>query len=537
MGETQKVVYTAGELFADGSAIDLLSGGRLVVWQHGLESAPIAPELQLNFITYRPIGLGESTRRLLRLPSTVADADSLKDLVPDLINVIRNYSSLNGGEALLVAAFVLATWVGESLPSTPCLNLWGFPGEQTGLVALLECLCRRAINIVDPSVRELSKLAVGVLSTLILANPGERNLASLLATAGTPDAVILQGGKFINLRYATIVCTQEPVSRFAIRIRVLPSGRREKRLTSAQARALTEHFQPRLQAYRFNRQVAVSNSEVDAPDFEPEIRQMARTLGAALEGAWPRPADVAAALWDLDGQAKSKRSDSLAALALEALLALYHSKKSAAYVVEVADLVTTISIGRHEKRVITPRKVGSILRKKLGLTPDKSDSRGFSISYDNETASRIHRLAASYSVLSLSPGKGCKLCCQLWPPDKVTVSDSSATQVEAMRAGSITANPILASTWTVSKTCTTRTTKKAQKANCSGCPILASTWTTNRTFPTCTTCTTRTTQTRPTRRKKVSYEATFRAAVLPTTVVAIARLSCGLGVCGPTSET
>ncbi len=426
MKEEKQTIYTSGKLFSDGTSIDMLSNDKLALWEEGgRKSAKVVRQVKLGNVTYRPTKLAEPMRSLLRLPSRVAP--SCGELVPDLLKFIKKHASLDDGAALLVAAFVLATWVMEQLPSALCLNLWGPPGSQERLVALLACLCRRAIRVVDPSVRQLSKLPVGVLSTLILTNPSRPNLTHLLSALGTPDAVVLQGGGFVNLRYATIVSTQEPVSAPVIYIRGLPAGRGEKNLSSAEAGALAEHFQPRLLAYRFNRQVAVSSSEVDASDFEPEIRLMVRTLGAALEGSWPRLTDVARALEKLDQQAKSKRSHSLAALTLEALLALYHSDQSSVYVLHVADLVNTIAMGRHDPRGVTARKVGSILRKKLGLAPDKSTSRGFAISFDNDTARRIHRLAASYSVLSR--GKECELCREQWPPDED--ANNSSGQVEA----------------------------------------------------------------------------------------------------------
>ncbi len=302
------------------------------------------------------------------------------------------------------------------------------------MVALLECLCRRALRVVDPSVRQLSKFPSGVLSTLVLNHPTGASLKQLLATLENPDAVVLQNGEVLNLRYATIVCTQEPVSPLAIRIRVLPAGKREEHLTCAEAGELADYFQPRLQEYRFREHLAVANSDVDASDFEPEIRLMVQTLGAALDGVWPRQVDLVEALLGLDEQAKLERSDSLAAFVLEALLAVCHDKKETAYVGEIAELVNAIALGRREEREVTAKKVGSILRKKLGLTPGKDTSRGYSLSLDSKTASRIHHLAESYRVVSLTfPDQQCQWCRQLCAPDDADVRDFFETLAYARR--------------------------------------------------------------------------------------------------------
>lgn len=84
MKKPDRTIYTTGELFSDGTAIDMLSNGKLALWEKGHGSARIALEVHLGDVTYRPVMLGDSLRKLLRLPSRVSHTHSLKDLVPDL---------------------------------------------------------------------------------------------------------------------------------------------------------------------------------------------------------------------------------------------------------------------------------------------------------------------------------------------------------------------------------------------------------------------------------------------------------------------
>ena len=422
METTEKMYYTTKELFNDGSAIDLLSCNRLVYWASGRQEPQIAPSVTLGEQTYHPAVLNNSIQQRLVLPTRVGNEVLQDQLMPDLITTIQQYAALDDPAAFLVAAFVLSTWTLESLPSPPCLNLCGPLGSQTGLLALLACLCRRAVSLVDPNLRELSKLPAGVVSTLILAHPSKRALKPLLATIENPGAALLHNGDFLHSPHATVLSTPEPASPYAIRLRVMAAGPTQSLLNQTDACALAERVQPRLLRYRLQQHRAVAASAFDVEYLQPGLRLIARTLGAALAGLPQQQPHLAPALAELDREARLEKSQSLPAFVLEVLLAFYHNHDCQLRVGQVAEALNALLTGRHEQRIEADRKVGDILRNQLGIVPDARDSRGYPVYLTGCTASRIHALAVSYCIPRPSSPEACPLCDDAWPVRQVAAN-------------------------------------------------------------------------------------------------------------------
>jgi len=135
---------TLGELFADGSAIDLLRNQQLVLRSQSKE------EINLRLLhqgqSYVPALLDGRLEDLLHLPAATAPLESMEDLVAQLSSCLASHVELDEANLLLLAVFILSTWVIECLPYAPVLNLWGQPGAEAALVDLLSCLCRRPLR-------------------------------------------------------------------------------------------------------------------------------------------------------------------------------------------------------------------------------------------------------------------------------------------------------------------------------------------------------------------------------------------------------
>jgi hypothetical protein len=436
MKSEEKTHYLTNALFKDGSAIDLLSGNRLVYWAPDSREIQIGSSVTLGEQTYHPAVLNNSIQQRLTLPTRVESSLEPDRLMPDLITVIQQYSALDDQAAFLVAAFVLSTWTLESLPSPPCLNLCGPLGSQTGLLALLACLCRRAVSLVDPNLRELSKLPAGVVSTLVLAHPSKRALKPLLATIENPGAALLHNGDFLHSPHATVLSTPEPASPYAIHLLVMAAGPTQTFLSQNDACALAERFQPRLLRYRLQQHRAVAASAFDVEYLQPGSRLIARTLGAALTGLPQQQPHLAPALAELDREARLEKSQNLPAFVLEVLLAFYHNHDCQLRVGQVAEALNALLTGRHEQRIEADRKVGDILRNQLGIVPDARDSRGYPVYLTGCTASRIHALAVSYCIPRPSSPEPCPLCDDAWPVRQVAANVVGAACSDLTAEGS-----------------------------------------------------------------------------------------------------
>ncbi len=115
----------------------------------------------------------------------------------------------------------------------------------------------------------------------------------------------------------------------------------------------------------------------------------------------------------MDEQCKVEQSQGLGAVVLEALLALCHEHLPKAPVLEVTKLANGILLGRHENLELTPKAVGGIMRKKLGLWTERHGP-GYELPLIGETPKLIHQLAAAYNVLSMqNPVDDCLQCEEL----------------------------------------------------------------------------------------------------------------------------
>jgi hypothetical protein len=402
--DQSKEVFTLGELFPDGSAIECIRQNLLVLWSEGKEQ--IRPMVEYGGHVYAAAKLDSKLEQALQLPDKTEDFASIEDLIADISKLINGYVALDEPTTLLVASFVLSTWMIDCLPNAPCLNLWGAVGTQTTLVRLLACLCRRPLRLLEPSVRELLNLPDGLSPTLILQQPTERSLARLLTAAAEPEIALLRGGHIINLGSATVVCSQEPTTAPALRIELASNHAEYRRIGKAEAKQWADEFQPRLLRYRLSRHRQVAKSEFDHPSFAPETRLIARILGASLEGSAVQKR-VVAALSQIDEQSKAERSQGLDAIVSEALLALCHENKQKVSVLEITKLANGILLGRHENQELTPKMIGAILRRKLGLRTERSGA-GYELKLTGAIRLRIHSLAAGYSVLSMqNPTRNC----------------------------------------------------------------------------------------------------------------------------------
>jgi hypothetical protein len=406
-----KEILTQGELFPDGSAIDRLRQNLLVLWHKGDEQ--IQATVECNGRIYAAAALDSRLEEVLRLPARTEDFGTTESLTADVSQLIRRYTVLDDAAALLVTSFIVSTWVVDCLPSAPCLNVWGPAGTETVLVDLLSCLCRHPLRVAEPSVRDLLSLPPGLSPTLIIKQPSERTLTRLLAATTEPDVNLLRDGRCINVQCPTIVCTGEPVAASALSFRLVPDKAEYRRIGKREAQELAEKFQPRLMRYRLSQHRLVADSHFDRPAFAPDTRLLARILGASVEGSPALQGRIVDALSRMDEQCKVEQSQGLGAVVLEALLVLCHEHKPRALVLEVTTLANGILLGRHENLELTPKAVGGIMRKKLGLWTERHGP-GYELQLIGETPKLIHHLAAAYNVLSLqNPVDDCLQCEEL----------------------------------------------------------------------------------------------------------------------------
>ncbi len=397
-------------LFSDGSAIERVRDRKLLLYKPG-ENEKICTEHAINGNGYEPGCLDTQLEDSLRLPDRTEHFGTVEDLISSLSENIATYAPLDEATRVLLASFVLSTWVVDCLPTAPVLNLWGPVGTENPLIDVLSCLCRRPLRLTDPTVRELSVLPGGLCPTIVLKRPSQRVLTQLLAAATERDFSILRAGRLINLQCAIIAYTEEPFARAALSLPLLEAGTDQyKALGKAEAQHLLDHLSPRLLQYRLSQHVEIANANVDRPHLARGARALARLFGACTKGDPGVQDKIVRALQRIDEGIKVEQSQGSAAAVLEALLVLCHEKTQAAFVFEVTELANGILLGRHNGPELTPKVVGGIVRSKLGLSPRRRGP-GYELALTGEIPRQIHRLANVWGVLSMQqPVTDCPAC-------------------------------------------------------------------------------------------------------------------------------
>lgn len=417
-------LYTCGALFPDGTVIELLSDGRLALWQHG--EGTIATQVQCQGSTFNAMPLDPTLEKILQLPTAIGNAEAPDSLVGELSAVIRAHSEVDEEQGQLIAGFVLSTWLVDCLPSALCLNLWGPAATARDLVDLVCGLCRHPLPLNEVRLAELLKLPEGLCPTIVLSEPDEAVLDRILASQAHPQGLIFQRGRPLRLRCSTVVYSRYPIQGRAISVALNATGKCRK-LTRADLQQVAEQFRPRLLRYRVSQHLSVAQSDFDAPEFAPATRGLARSLGAALAAAPENRQRVLKTLAAQDESEKSEHAQGADAVVVEALLAICHeSDVSLVRVGEIAKLANGIFLGRGENRDLSPKAVGYILRRQLGFSAQRSNL-GYVVELSMPVRARIHRVAAGYHVLSmLAPNPDCSLCNQILVAQKPDVQISSS---------------------------------------------------------------------------------------------------------------
>ena len=169
-------VITAGEIFPDGTVIELVSGSSgfnkpdLLLWD-GTE-ATIASRVEHGGCTYEAPELAPSIYRATRLPATCTDYESIRALFTGIGDLFRRHVHFPERESKLLACFCISTWLADRLPAAPGLVFYGpDPGHGINVLRLLRCLCRRPLMLGEVSPGGFRALPMYLRFTLLINQP------------------------------------------------------------------------------------------------------------------------------------------------------------------------------------------------------------------------------------------------------------------------------------------------------------------------------------------------------------------------------
>jgi len=436
--DDKPVLHTAGEVFPDGSILELIripnGDPSFLIWSG--KSAATAAQFVRHGETFIPPRLDATIRRALRLPSNTAEYGSTRELFVKISNLISRTTQEADDLVQLVTFFVLTTWLIESLPVAPCLWIVSPPTTTPApLMQVLGLLCRRALVVSDISATGVGAL-MDLQPTLMteVFNP-TRRLLNLLRGSSRHGALTALGGRFIDTCSAKLLFAREPLRGpesvgFPFELVLRQARGYVPLMSAAEAESIAAEFQAQLLSYRFRSMHKLRAPVFDLSQFTVPMREFAYSLGACVVDDDELQARIVPLLKPVDREIRVDHTSLLSAITLEVLLARCHTSTGRYVpVVELADDVSTVLRGRGEVLDVSPEKIGWVLRS-LGLRTDFVLAGRKGLVLSNEGREKVHQLAAGYGVRTLRelPEKiSCSLCAGLVPQLKPNATSEAVS--------------------------------------------------------------------------------------------------------------
>jgi hypothetical protein len=406
-----KIIGTSGELFADGSVIELVSatGNQLdvLLWQNNRKK--IAPQIEHRERVYKALDLDESLRRAIRFPSSADAYGTNKELFAQIRILFEQYIGLTSPEGALLTAWVCSTWFPDCLSSPPTLII---SGPETGpaiiLFRLLSCLCRRSLVLAKLDRTALLSL-MSLQPTLLVNQPGgSLKILDLWRTSNHRGVyVVLRRGKVQSLvgSKALFVGMEDTSTDEAIHL-TLPALHQLPPLDDRCEAEIAKRFQGQLLMYRLRNFARVTGRHAVAADVP--TTELAQNLTNCVQNE----ADIVQAMTPilqrqiLDAQAR--RSCDVNAIIVEVLWASLHEEKDVPISALAARANALLRV-RGETLEYSAVEVGWRLRN-LGLSRHRNGG-GMLLQFSQANNVLIHRLAKQFG-LKLPPHIGCGNCGQ-----------------------------------------------------------------------------------------------------------------------------
>ena len=169
---TKSCIISAGEIFADGAMIELVSGSSgpnkpdLLLWNGS--KATVGPRVEHGGCIYESPELPSSLYRATRFPSRCSDYGSARDLFAAITDLFKHHLDLPERESSLLACFSISTWLADRLPIAPSLIISGDQGLGIDVLRLLSCACRHPLMLAEVTPGGFRFLPMQLGLTLLL---------------------------------------------------------------------------------------------------------------------------------------------------------------------------------------------------------------------------------------------------------------------------------------------------------------------------------------------------------------------------------
>ena len=415
---THLPVCTAGELFPDGGALELIraAGDSTLLLFDGHKHV-VAPRIEFRGQVFEPLKVHPSILRALTLPTKCEPYGSTRELFTAVAGLIQRVAPVSESAAAAIAFIVFATWFVDLLPVAPFLWVVVPPtASADALSQVLRLLCRRALCVGQLTTVALRSMPMDLQPTIVTqVSKVTPDLIRVLCASNHRGTYLPVRNKMVDLYCAKIVFADQPLpdpasAGFPLEIALAPSCEYAPPLNLAEAQQVAEEFQPKLLHYRLLNHRKITLPQFDLSGFTAPMQALAQSLGACIVDDDELQSQIVTLLKPCDREIQVDRAALLESIVLEALLTACHGAQSGALSMnDLTQAVNTILRGRGEKLEVSAETVGRKLRA-LDFRTDFIAGGRKGLTLLEETRKKIHALAADYGVRMLRAGPTEGLC-------------------------------------------------------------------------------------------------------------------------------
>jgi hypothetical protein len=410
-------LVTSGEIFADGTAIELArkigepERLSLLLWDGA--RVTIAPVVKHKGRFYRAARIDRSILRELMLPTHSSPHGSTRELLRELSKQAVHLVGLPEKFASLVGRAVLESWIIRALPVAPVLSITG-PDVSRGnrLLQWLHCVCRHPLRMSEVIPAALCSLPTALEFTLLITQPNVSDtVRRLLDGASRPDQKMLRRGRLLDLYGLQVVHSTSGLSggswsSRSVQIPMLPTNQPLPIFDADVQNRISAECQPKLLSYRFANYGRASTFQFDASPLTHSLRELAHSFAAAT----PHDSDLQAEVFELlreeDLEIRSGKWLDFTTVVIESLMVACHERsEKEKYVGDLVKIAREIWTRRGVNAEVDPGAFGKRLRL-LGIAPEPRDAKGVKLRLTDEVYSRAQRLARDFGAPEVE-GSGC----------------------------------------------------------------------------------------------------------------------------------
>jgi hypothetical protein len=312
-------IATCGEVFPDGSLIELIGGdqpGTPGLWLWDGEKTITGTRVSHRGKTYEPARVDASIAQQLTLATRCRPHGTTREFLAEICKLVVNFAGANEKGAALTARIVLLSAIVDAFAVAPKLEIVGPDTARANrLLDLMRHLCRHSIPLTGVTPAGFCSLPNGMKFTFVISQTSVSDkLQNLLDNASSRDRRIPFRGRFLDLFGVQIIRSESiPVGNSrpfrSIQISVTPTGMQLPSFDQETQRKIASEFQDKLLSFRRANLGARGQLRFDVSRFDFALRDLASNIAAATPDDSELQAEVFELLREEDVESRSRNVD------------------------------------------------------------------------------------------------------------------------------------------------------------------------------------------------------------------------------------